>query len=157
MQKKVKFIACTALLITALTAVNASDLTKTYEMPDATKILEKDLLKPATTYTLPKSCNLNDTASIARGEYIFHNLNGDQAKDAPPEGIVKSIEKDGKKEPKQYGNCVACHNIEGEWAVVISVRISQTIKRILSIQRSGMHNLSIRRSQIRGSIIRLHI
>lgn len=113
MQKKVKFIACTALLITALTAVNASDLTQTYEMPDATKILEKDLLKPPATYTLPKSCNLNDTASIARGKYIFHNLNGDQAKETPPEGIVKSIEKDGKKEPKQYGNCVACHNIEG--------------------------------------------
>ncbi|MFT7880399.1 MAG: sulfur oxidation c-type cytochrome SoxX [Sulfurimonas sp.] len=113
MQRKVKFITCTTLLMTALTAVNASDLTKAYEMPDATKIIDKDLLKPAQTYTLPKSCNLSDPESIARGNYIFHNLNGKKAKGTPPKGLVKFIEKNGKKKPKQYGNCVACHNIEG--------------------------------------------
>lgn len=113
MQRKVKYLTCSALLMTAFTAANASDLTKAYEMPDATKIIEKDLLKPATTYTLPKSCNLNDMESIARGKYIFHNLNGDKAKGTPPKGLSKTIEKNGKKAPKQYGNCVACHNIEG--------------------------------------------
>jgi sulfur-oxidizing protein SoxX len=60
----------------------------------------------------------SDAASIARGEYIFHNLNGKKAKGTPPKGLAKFIEKKGKdgkvkKKPKQYGNCVACHNIEG--------------------------------------------
>ncbi|MDM5272736.1 sulfur oxidation c-type cytochrome SoxX [Sulfurovum sp. zt1-1] len=113
MQRKVKYLTCSALLMTALTTVYAADLTKSYEMPDAAKIIEKDLLKAATTYTLPKSCNLNDQESIARGKYIFHNLNGEKAKATPPKGLVKFTEKNGKKEPKQFGNCVACHNIEG--------------------------------------------
>ena len=118
MQEKVKYITCSALLISALTTANASDLTKAYEMADASKIIEKDLLGEAKAYTIPKSCNLDDAASIARGKYIFHNLNGDKAKATPPAGLVKHMEqkgKDGKvkKVAKQFGNCVACHNIEG--------------------------------------------
>lgn len=113
MQRSVKYLTCSAMLMTALTMAHAADLKKAYEMPDATKIIEKDLLKPAKTYTLPKSCNLSDPASIARGKYIFHNLNGKKAKATPPKGLAKFIEKNGKKKPKQYGNCVACHNIEG--------------------------------------------
>ncbi|MCB4772817.1 MAG: sulfur oxidation c-type cytochrome SoxX [Sulfurovum sp.] len=96
----------------------SSDLTKSYDMPNASRMIEKDLLKDPQRYVMPKSCNLSDPESIARGAYIFHNLNGRKAKKVPPKGLSKFIEvkgKDGKmkKKPKQYGNCVACHNIEG--------------------------------------------
>jgi len=73
----------------------------------------------ASKFTMPKSCNLDDLASIARGKYMFHNLNGKKAKKPAPKGLVKFVEKKGKdgkvkKKPKQFGNCVACHNIEGK-------------------------------------------
>lgn len=113
MQLNIKYFACSVLLMGAFTAVNAADLKKAYEMPDATKIIEKDLLKPATKFAMPKSCKLDDPDAMARGKFIFHNLNGQKAKGTPPKGLAKFIEKNGKKQPKQYGNCVACHNIEG--------------------------------------------
>ena len=113
MQKRVKYLTSIALLAGTFTLSNAVDLTKAYEMPDATKIIEADLLKEPKSYKMPSSCKLDDPAAIARGGYIFHNLNGKKAKGTPPKGLVKFIEKDGKKKPKQYGNCVACHNIEG--------------------------------------------
>lgn len=118
MQQKVKYFSSALLLMATLTVSQAADLTKAYQMPDASKIIEKDLLGAPKVSTMPKSCNLDDAASIARGEFIFHNLNGDKAKKTPPAGLVKHIEKKGKdgkvkKVAKQYGNCVACHNIEG--------------------------------------------
>lgn len=88
----------------------ATDYSKVIEHPDASKMIEKDLLAPPKTYTMPAGCVTNDPAAIARGEYIFHNLNGKKAKKTPPKGLSKK-NKNGK--PKQYGNCVACHNIEG--------------------------------------------
>jgi len=99
-------------------ALIASDLTKSYDMPNASKLIEKDLLKDATKFTMPKSCNLDDAEAIKRGSFFFHNLNGKKAKGDAPKGVKKIIEtksKDGKikKKAKQYGNCVACHNIEG--------------------------------------------
>ena len=83
-----------------------------------TVIEGKDVLAAATTYIMPKGCVSSDAGSIARGEFIFHNLNGKKAKKKPPAGLAKFVEtkgKDGKvkKKAKQYGNCVACHNIEG--------------------------------------------
>ena len=58
--------------------------------------------------------------AIGCGKYIFHNLNGKKAKQNPPKGLSRKQMKPGKtyakgeKIPvKQYGNCVACHNIEG--------------------------------------------
>jgi len=113
MQRRVKYLTSSLVLMGTLTVLGAVDLTKAYEMPDASKIIEEDLLKEAKKYTMPSSCKLDDAAAIARGKYIFHNLNGDKAKGTPPEGLVKFIEKDGKKTTKQFGNCVACHNIEG--------------------------------------------
>ena len=119
MQRKIKLITVAAMLVTTSSSlVNAADLTKAYEMPDASKLIEKDKLAEPTKYTMPKGCVSSDAASIARGEYIFHNLNGKKAKKTPPKGLAKFIEKKGKdgkvkKKPKQYGNCVACHNIEG--------------------------------------------
>ena len=118
MRTRIKHIALAAFFISGTSSLMGIDLTKAYDMPDASKMIEKDLLKPPKRYTMPKSCDLNDAAAIARGEYIFHNLNGKKAKKKPPAGLAKFIEvkgKDGKvkKKPKQYGNCVACHNIEG--------------------------------------------
>ncbi len=118
MQRKIKLITVAAVLAVTSSLGYAADLTKAYEMPDASKLIEKDKLADPTKYTMPKGCVSSDAASIARGEYIFHNLNGKKAKATPPKGLVKFIEKKGKdgkvkKKPKQYGNCVACHNIEG--------------------------------------------
>jgi len=86
----------------------ATDYSKVIEHPDASKMIEKDLLAPPKVYTMPAGCITKDPAAIARGAYIFHNLNGKKAKKNPPKGL--SRKQNGK--PKQYGNCVACHNIE---------------------------------------------
>ncbi|HQT28521.1 MAG TPA: sulfur oxidation c-type cytochrome SoxX [Sulfurovum sp.] len=118
MHTKIKCLAYVTLFLSASTSISAVDLTKAYDMADASKIIEADLFAGPTKYTMPKSCDLTDKGAIARGEYIYHNLNGEQATDNPPAGLAKFIEKkdkDGKvkKEVKQYGNCVACHDIEG--------------------------------------------
>lgn len=98
----------------------ATDLLSVIEMPEASKIIQKDLLAPAKTYTMPKGCITTDPDAIARGKFIFHNLNGKKAKGPLPKGLSRKQKKEGKtyaageKIPtKQYGNCVACHNIEG--------------------------------------------
>jgi len=106
------------ILFSSSIALSAVDLTKAYDMPSASKLIEKDLLAETTTYTMPKSCKLDDLDAIARGAYFFHNLNGKKAKAPAPKGVAKFTEKKGKdgkvkKVAKQYGNCVACHNIEG--------------------------------------------
>lgn len=80
------------------------------EMPDATKILDKDWLKPTKTYNMPEGCvRPEDKESIKRGEFFFHNLSGATVK---KESVPAGVEMQVGKEPKPYGNCVACHNIE---------------------------------------------
>ena len=118
MHTKIKCFAYATLFLSASASLSAVDLTKAYDMPDATKIIENDLFPAAKTYTMPKSCDLTDTQAIARGKFMFHNLNGAKAKGKLPAGLAKFVEKKGKdgkvtKAPKQYGNCVACHDIEG--------------------------------------------
>jgi len=118
MHTKIKYLALTTLFLSASSSLCAMDLTKAYDMPDAAKMIKKDLFPAAKEHTMPKSCDLTDAKAIARGKYMFHNLNGKKAKKPAPEGLVKFIEKKGKdgkvkKKPKQFGNCVACHNIEG--------------------------------------------
>jgi len=113
-----QFTFATAVVLSATVALFAGDLTKAYEMPNASKLIEKDALAAATKFTMPKSCKLDDIAAIERGAFFFHNLNGKKAKGKAPKGVVKFVEKKGKdgkvkKKAKQYGNCVACHNIEG--------------------------------------------
>ncbi|MCK9473249.1 sulfur oxidation c-type cytochrome SoxX [Sulfurimonas sp.] len=88
----------------------ATDYSSVIEVPDASKIIEKDLLAPVGIYKMPKGCVTDDPKAIARGSYMFHNLNGGNAKGEAPEGLKKV---DANGEDKQYGNCVACHNIEG--------------------------------------------
>lgn len=80
------------------------------EYHSATAILEKDWLPAPKAFTMPENCVTSDAKSIARGAYIFHNLNGKKAKEDAPEGLSKK-NPDGSE--KQFGNCVACHNIEG--------------------------------------------
>ena len=118
MHTKIKHLTYVSLFLTASASLCAADLTKAYDMPDATKLIEKDLMPGATEYTMPKSCDLTDAKAIARGDFMFNNLNGKKAKGKIPEGLAKFIEKTGKdgkvkKKPKQYGNCIACHDIEG--------------------------------------------
>jgi len=113
-----KFTLATTIIAIASVTLFAADLTKAYDMPDASKLIEKDALAEPTKFNLPKSCKLDDLEAIARGKFFFHNLNGKKAKGDAPKGVKKFTEKKGKdgkvkKKPKQYGNCVACHNIEG--------------------------------------------
>ena len=107
-----------SLLVSA--SLFAADYSGVIEKPNASKMIEKDLLAPAKTFTMPAGCITTDADAIARGSFIFHNLNGGKAKGALPKGLAKKQMKEGKtylpgdKIPnKQYGNCVACHNIEG--------------------------------------------
>ncbi len=109
-----------ASLLLGASIAGATDCKKAVEVPDASKILEKDKLKPPKVWKMPAGCISTDPKVIAIGKYIFHNLNGKKAKTPPPPGLSKTQMKPGKTykpgdkiPPKQYGNCVACHNIEG--------------------------------------------
>jgi len=119
MNTKIKHLALTTLFLSAsATSLFAMDLTKAYDMPEATKMIKKDLFPKAQNFTMPKSCDLTDAKAIARGDFMFNNLNGKKAKGKRPAGLAKFVEKTGKdgkvkKKPKQYGNCIACHDIEG--------------------------------------------
>jgi sulfur-oxidizing protein SoxX len=104
-----KLLTLAAAVSLAAVTAGAADLRNAIETPDAKKIIEKDLLGPAKSYTMPEGCITTDPDAIARGEFIFNNLNGKKAKGKLPKGLAKKTS-DGS--PKQYGNCVACHNIE---------------------------------------------
>ena len=108
MNKSIRPFAFVSLALLTVSALYATDITKAYEMPDASKIVEKDSIPKATKFTMSKECKLDSLESIERGKYLFHNLNSKAAKDPSPKGL----EKPKKGEIKAYGNCVACHNIE---------------------------------------------
>ena len=108
MKRSIRPFVLISFALLAVTAVYATDITKAYEMPDASKIVEKDLIPKATKFTMPKDCKLDSLESIERGKYLFHNLNSKAAKESAPKGLAKPK----KGEIKAYGNCVACHNIE---------------------------------------------
>ncbi len=110
------------MILSSLLSVSlfASNYDAIIESPDASKMIKKDLLADATAYDMPKGCISSDPDVLARGAFMFHNLNGKKAKGKLPNGLAKKQMKPGKtylpgdKIPhKQYGNCVACHNIEG--------------------------------------------
>jgi L-cysteine S-thiosulfotransferase len=107
-----------SLLVSA--SLIAADYSGVIEKPNASQMIKKDLLAPAKKFTMPSGCITTDSEAIARGAYIFHNLNGGKAKKNPPKGLARKQMKEGvtylpgdKIPNKQYGNCVACHNIEG--------------------------------------------
>ena len=106
-----------SLLVSA--SIFAADYSSVIEKPNASTMIKKDLLAPATAFTMPAGCVTSNPESIARGKFIFHNLNGKKAKQNPPKGLSRKQMKAGvtylpgdKIPAKQYGNCVACHNIE---------------------------------------------
>jgi L-cysteine S-thiosulfotransferase len=98
------------IMLGIATFLGAADLSTAIEIPSATEILLKDALPAPKIYTMPAGCIVDDSAAIARGNYIFHNLNGKDAKENPPAGLTRLLP-NGKS--KQMGNCVACHQIEG--------------------------------------------
>lgn len=100
----------TVMMLGIAALLNAADLSQAIESPDATAILKKDALPAPTVYKMPEGCVTDDPSAIERGKYIFHNLNGKDAKENPPAGLDRKL---ANGDPKQYGNCVACHNIEG--------------------------------------------
>jgi len=102
-----KSIVLSLLVGVSIFAANYSGVV---ENPDASAIIKKDLLAPAKAYKMPAGCITTNADAIARGAFIFHNLNGKKAKKNPPKGLSR---KNAKGKSKQYGNCVACHNIEG--------------------------------------------
>ena len=109
MNKSIRPFAFISFGLLAMTALDASDIKKAYDMPDASKIVQDDLIPSATKFTMPKDCKLDDLERIARGKYMFHNLN---SKNDKKENLPKGMKVPKKGEVKPYGNCVACHNIE---------------------------------------------
>ena len=97
-----------SLLITT-TSIFAADYSGVIEKPDASKMIERDILAPVQKYTIPTDCITQDKEAIARGRFIFHNLNEKKAAKKAPKGLLN---KNSDGSIKQYGNCVACHNIE---------------------------------------------
>jgi len=107
----IALVSC-SLLLSSLVADDK--IKNAVEMPDATKILNKDWTPEPTKWTMPKDCVSSDANAIARGEFFFHNLSGKKAKKkaAHAKEIGTTLKKaNGKTKP--FGNCVACHNIEG--------------------------------------------
>ena len=70
------------------------------ERPNASELIKKDLLGSAKTYDMPKNCVTQDKAAIETGRILFNELNNES-------GNFAQFDK-----KKQFGNCVACHNIE---------------------------------------------
>lgn len=66
---------------------------------EAYAILQKDKLKPATKFEMPNGCVSVDAKAIENGRILFNYLSNDSGKFGP----------DTKK---QFGNCIACHEIE---------------------------------------------
>ena len=106
--------------LVATVSLMATDYGSVIEHPDASKMIQKDLLPPPKKFTMPSNCITTNADAIAIGKFIFHNLNGKKAKKNPPKGLSRKQMKSGvtylpgdKIPVKQYGNCIACHNIEG--------------------------------------------
>lgn len=112
MNLKFKMHEVVTVYIIAFSTSFATDITNNYKLLDASQIVANDLFPEATRYAMPATCDLNDKDSIARGEYMFHNINSQNAKGTIPKGLLVG---DGYS-IKEYGNCVACHNIENAHA-----------------------------------------
>ncbi|MDF1880546.1 sulfur oxidation c-type cytochrome SoxX [Sulfurimonas sp. MAG313] len=103
-------------MMLCVSIVTANENLSSYiESPDASAIFAHDRLGPVEIFKMPKDCISSKKKVLARGAYLFHNLNGKKAKKNPPKGLSRvEIDKiTGEKSVKNYGNCVACHNIEG--------------------------------------------
>jgi len=74
------------------------------ESPDGLKTLNSDLLGEAKKYEMPANCVKTDKTSIERGRLFFNELNNDSNVSAK---YAMNYPKN-----KNFGNCVACHQIE---------------------------------------------
>ncbi|HEX5711134.1 MAG TPA: sulfur oxidation c-type cytochrome SoxX, partial [Sulfuricurvum sp.] len=79
------------IMLGIATFLGAADLSSVIEIPDATAILLKDALPAPKLYTMPQGCMSDSPEAIARGKYIFHNLNGKDTKEPAPEGLAKIL------------------------------------------------------------------
>jgi L-cysteine S-thiosulfotransferase len=95
------FIGCSFDLIAS--AASADDSAK-FESPDGQKILNSDLLGAPNRFAAPSGCVKSDVKSIERGRLFFNELNNDSN--------VSSKYAQEYPKSKQFGNCVACHQIE---------------------------------------------
>jgi L-cysteine S-thiosulfotransferase len=75
-----------------------------FESPDALAMLNSDLLGAAKLFAMPSGCVKSDAKSIERGRLFFNELNNDSN--------VSSKYAQEYPKSKQFGNCVACHQIE---------------------------------------------
>lgn len=75
--------------------------TALFESPDAKAIVAKDKLLPAMQHAMPQGCVTNDAKSIELGKILFNDYGNKNHK-------FKQF-----PDKKDFGNCVACHNIEG--------------------------------------------
>ncbi len=93
------FVGCAASSQNETTA-NVSPI----ESPDGLKTLNSDLLGEPKIHAMPANCVKKDKASIEKGKLLFNELNNDSNVSA----------KYGIEYPKKknFGNCVACHQIE---------------------------------------------
>jgi L-cysteine S-thiosulfotransferase len=74
------------------------------ESPDGSKLLSSDLLGEPKVHTMPSNCVKKDKVSVERGKLIFNELNN--------ESNVSSKYGFDYPKNKNFGNCVACHQIE---------------------------------------------
>ncbi len=110
MKKAAKFGALTVLsafvLVGCATTSQESGVAAVspIESPDGLKTLNSDLLGKPKQYTMPSNCVKTDKASVERGRLFFNELNNRSNVSA----------KYGMEYPKNknFGNCVACHQIE---------------------------------------------
>lgn len=84
--------------VAADTKTSASPL---FESSDAKSIIAKDALASAAKHSMPNGCVSNDPKSIQLGKILFNDYNNKNHK-------FKEF-----PDKKEFGNCVACHNIEG--------------------------------------------
>lgn len=81
-------------------AKTAAPTPSLFESPNASAIIAKDLLAPATKHTMPQGCVSNNPETIKLGKILFNDYSNKNHKFKEfPDG-------------KDFGNCVACHNVE---------------------------------------------
>ncbi len=91
-----------ALLLVGSTLIGA-DLKSAIELPDAKAILKKDIEQTGEPqkYKMPKDCITTEKEALDEGKIFFNNINNGSGKFAQYD------------KEKNFGNCVACHNIKG--------------------------------------------
>lgn len=106
---KIAFLALSIAVLGGCATSGTQNLQSTakatpIESPDGLKTLQSDLLGEPKKFAMPAGCIKTDNASIERGRLFFNELNNGS-------DVAKSYGMSYPKE-KNFGNCVACHQIE---------------------------------------------